>query len=90
MHVYGELKGTLSADQGIIGTLNAPQGIEGTLTVPRFVLPPAYTGTYEVTPGDTEQVLETENLYMTDNIVINPIPSNYGLVTYNGSTITVS
>jgi hypothetical protein len=90
MHVYGELSGTLTAPQGIIGTLSTPQGIEGMLTIPQYVLPPSYSGSYEVTPSDTEQVLETENLYMTDNITINPIPNNYGLITYNGSTITVS
>lgn len=32
----------------------------------------------------------TENKTTQQNIVINPIPSNYGLITWNGSVITVS
>ena len=49
-----------------------------------------YTGDYELTPSAEAQVLETKYLRMTDNLTINPIPSNYGLITWNGSTITVS
>ena len=49
-----------------------------------------YTGEYTVTPSSEEQVLRTKNLRMTDDITINPIPSNYGLITWNGSVITVS
>jgi hypothetical protein len=51
---------------------------------------PTYTGVIEVTPTTTEQVLDTSNKVVTRNIVINPIPSNYGLITWNGSTLTVS
>ena len=49
-----------------------------------------YTGTCEVTPSREEQVLMTSGLLMPRNVVINPIPSNYGLVTWDGSTITIS
>lgn len=49
-----------------------------------------YHGTYEVTPSEQTQTLQTTNRVLTDNIVINPIPNNYGLITYNGSIITVS
>ena len=49
-----------------------------------------YTGDYTVTPSSEEQTLETNGMRMTDNITINPIPNNYGLITWNGSIITVS
>lgn len=49
-----------------------------------------YTGDYEVTPSDEAQVLLTDGFRMTDNVTINPIPSNYGLITWDGSVITVS
>lgn len=49
-----------------------------------------YTGLYTVTPTDEAVVLNTNGLRMTDNITVNPIPSNYGLITWNGSTLTVS
>lgn len=49
-----------------------------------------YTGDYVVTPSEETQVLETNDLRMTGNVTINPIPNNYGLITWNGSIITVS
>ena len=51
---------------------------------------PEYEGSYEVTPTEDTQVLNTKDKQTRENIVINPIPQNYGLITYNGSTITVS
>lgn len=51
---------------------------------------PVYTGETVVTPSTSEQVLATAEKVVTRNIVINPIPSNYGLITWNGSTLTVS
>lgn len=49
-----------------------------------------YTGTYSITPSATEQILNTEGLLCDENIIINPIPSNYGLITWNGAVLTVS
>ena len=49
-----------------------------------------YEGEYEFTPSPFLQILQTKDKVLFDNIRINPIPSNYGLVTYNGSTITIS
>lgn len=49
-----------------------------------------YDGDYEITPSDTVQVLATQDKKCTENIVINPIPSNYGLVTWNGAYLTIS
>ncbi len=51
---------------------------------------PTYTGETVITPSTTEQVLNTADKVVARNIVINPIPSNYGLITWNGSTLTVS
>lgn len=49
-----------------------------------------YAGEYTVTPTTETQTLLTKNLRMTDNVTINPIPNNYGLITWNGTTLTVS
>lgn len=51
---------------------------------------PEYHGTYEVTPSDDTQILSTKNTRLTDDIVVNPIPSNYGKITWDGSILTVS
>ena len=49
-----------------------------------------YDGPYEFTPSQETQTVETADKLLLENIVINPIPQNYGLVTYNGAIITVS
>ena len=49
-----------------------------------------YDGPYEFTPSQETQMVSTAEKLLLENIVINPIPSNYGLVTYNGSIITIS
>ena len=90
MHVYGELTGVLTPGATISGTLSTPANIQGSLTIPKYVLPPAYTGPYEVTPSSETQTLETDAFYMNGNITINPIPNNYGLITWDGSTLMVS
>ena len=49
-----------------------------------------YDGPYEVTPTAETQTLDTEDKVLAQSVVINPIPSNYGLITWNGSVLTVS
>lgn len=49
-----------------------------------------YSGTTAVTPSSVAQVLPTESKVVLENIVINPIPSNYGLITWNGSYLTIT
>ena len=49
-----------------------------------------YEGSYTVTPSDEEQVLETYDKIMTDKVTIAAIPSNYGLITWDGAKLTVS
>lgn len=51
---------------------------------------PEYEGTYHVTPAPETQILETRNRVLLERITIDPIPQNYGRITYNGSFITVS
>lgn len=49
-----------------------------------------YDGPYEVTPSDQAQTLPTADKVLEGDIVIDPIPSNYGLITWNGTVINVS
>lgn len=51
---------------------------------------PIYAGAYEATPTQETQTLSVAGYAMASDFVVNPIPSNYGLITYNGSTLTVS
>ena len=49
-----------------------------------------YFGPYSVTPTQYKQTLSTQNKLLLENIVVEAIPSNYGLITWNGSYLTVS
>lgn len=62
----------------------------GTPVVKEYIDAPAYTGAYTVTPTQSTQTLATEGKRMTADVVVNPIPSNYGLITWDGTALTVS
>lgn len=49
-----------------------------------------YEGEYTFTPSRSRQTVPINGLMPTQDIIIEPIPQQYGLITYNGSTITVS
>lgn len=51
---------------------------------------PEYRGAYVVTPTEEEQTLQTNARTMRDDVIIRPIPSNYGRITWDGRTLTVS
>ena len=84
------ITGTLSDTGSISGSLSGEHGVTGTITVGGSTDWPEYEGTYSVTPSSETQTLDTAYKVLTDTIVIEPIPSNYGLITWNGSVLTVS
>lgn len=82
--------GSVTLSNNISGDCSLTNMLNGELGVFTAVYPDAYTGVLEVTPSAETQVLQTAHLTMPSNVVINPIPNNYGLITYNGSFLTVS
>lgn len=50
---------------------------------------PEYEGATEVTPTNEVQILETRNTSVRENITINPIPSNYGRISWDGRRLLV-
>ena len=49
-----------------------------------------YHGEYTFTPSAQAQVIPTAGLVAEQDFVIEPIPNNWGLITWDGTTITVS
>ena len=49
-----------------------------------------YEGSYEWTPTAGTQTIPIEGLRAMQDITINPIPSDWGHITWNGSVLTVS
>ena len=66
----------------------APVSVE-TNAVAIVDLSTAYTGSYVFAPSDEIQIIEIKNKKATDNITIDPIPSNYGHIDWNGSYLKV-
>ena len=87
------LDGELSLDLHIDGDMSLDIPVDGeagtVIKVTEHDLP-VYSGQTEITPSEETQTLQTANRTVLQNIVINPIPSNYGKITWNGSTLTVS
>lgn len=84
------LSGVISPTASMTGTLSAGTTLSGTLTIPQKIGPDVYRGPYIATASAETQVLQTKDLLLSGNITINPIPSNYGLITWDGATLTVS
>lgn len=72
------------------GQLSGQKTISAEIIVPTTVDTQPYIGSYSFTPTQETQTIEIEGLKATQNITIDPIPQNYGLITWNGSTLTVS
>ena len=85
-----QLIGTLSGGSTINGTLSGGSTIHGSMSVPITINTNPFEGAYEYTPSNEAQIIEINGLRATDNITINAIPNNYGLITWNGSILTVS
>ena len=49
-----------------------------------------YNGITTIIPSQNTQILNTNGCIMAQDIVVESIPSNYGLITWNGAVLTVS
>ena len=79
------IRGGASASASIGGaTINTAATISKRQTID------PYTGDYTFTPTQYSQTIPILGKTAAMDIVINPIPSNYGLITWDGSTLTVS
>ena len=84
------LTGSISPVGSVTGTILGDHGVSGTITVGGSSDLPEYEGSYTITPGAEAQTLQTAYHVPVENIVVEAIPSNYGLITWNGSYLTVS
>ena len=71
-------------------TATASQGRWEVDVIANVAVAPTYHGAYSVTPSATAQTLATGGLMMEGDVTVGAIPSNYGLITYDGVVITVS
>lgn len=83
----GPVKGKLTSDGTLHGRLSGGGTLSGGLSVGTAGSAPIYDGPYEFTPTQETQVVEIANQQAAQDIIINPIPSNYGLITRDGTVL---
>lgn len=85
------IKLTVMTDESAVLNIERGESV-GLIAEPSIVIDSTeiYDGAMEWTPTQSTQTIEIADKKALGNITINPIPSNYGLITWNGSTITVS
>lgn len=94
----GTIDGSLAASGGISGVIQSGQtlnaALNGNSVIHGSVIPTAstfiYDGPYSYTPTSEQQVVAIQGKQATQDIIIAPIPSNYGLVAWNGAALTIS
>lgn len=86
----GPVSGKLTAGGTLHGKLSGGGTLTGGLSVGTSGSSPVYGGPYEFTPTQEPQVIEIAHKQAAQDITIAAIPNNYGLITWNGSTLTVS
>lgn len=82
--------GELSLSNTIVGEVSLTNLVDGDMGLYFPIYPPTYQGEYTVTPSMETQVIPIAGLMANEDVIVNPIPSNYGLITWNGSVLTVS
>lgn len=91
LDAVNQIDGDMQAVNRMSGDMEVTSPMDGELAVIQEASTHgSYTGRTEVTPTTETQVLRTAGYSMNSDITINPIPQNYGLITWNGSTLMVS
>ena len=82
------ITGFLQSKENLVGVLSAKPSLTATISKDASVH--YYEGDYIFTPTQEMQEANTANKLVSRDIIVNPIPSNYGLISWNGSYLTVS
>lgn len=90
VHTIDTLSGVVESGGNIHGKVESGGVLIGSVGFPKCAYPPIYAGDYVFTPSADTQTIEIAKKTARTDITINPIPSNYGLVSWDGATLTVS
>lgn len=85
-----DLIGVISSKNDLRGSISSDQEMRGALATAHVSNAPTFKGEYEITPTEEVQVIKTAHNILNRDIVINPIPSNYGKITWDGGVLTIS
>lgn len=83
------MQATATIQRQITATARISGGLNASASVIKGGNVDYYDGAYEFTPSAAPQTIPIEGLTARSDILINPIPSNYGEIVWDGSIITV-
>ena len=84
------LTGAVSAAGTLVGSVNSTGRLRGTVQISTMASVERYEGECTFTPSEEAQIIDIQQKLATGNITIEPIPSNYGLITWDGTKLTIS
>lgn len=81
----GALTGSVAVKHELHGVIANITKLEGNVNVGGVIKeePNYYDGEYQITPSQEAQTLKTSQKLLVEDIIVNPIPKEYGKVTYN-------
>lgn len=83
------ITGYIKGNQPIRGRIQGKQPITGTIQVAKTKKLPEYEGPYEVVPVFNEQILETKQKSMADDVTVLAIPIYEVSNPQGGTTVTI-
>lgn len=87
---FGSLSGSISSKQSLTGKLSLNQSLTGTISEAASLTYDMYEGDYSVIPDTkSDQIMNTSNKYLSDDIVVAAIPYHEIDNPSNGLTIYI-
>ena len=89
METRGSISGRISSPGRLSGVLSSEGRVQGDLTIPATAGLKTYDGPFEFTPSEEAQTIQIEERISSADIIIAPIPTNYGRITQNGNILLI-
>ena len=83
------IKGSIASKKSLKGSITTKEKISGFVNVGGTIRQESYDGSYEVTPTIEQQILQTKNKTMINDLTIKSIPYSEVTNTSNGITVTI-
>ena len=83
------IKGSIASKKSLKGSITTKEKISGFVNVGGMIQQESYDGSYEVTPTIGQQILQTKNKTMVNDLTIKSIPYSEVTNTSNGITVTI-
>jgi hypothetical protein len=84
-----KLKATITPKNSLKATIIPRKVLRARITIAKYISAPTYSGPYEVIPKPVDQILNTSNKLLVDNINVKSIPYSEVTNPQGGKTVTI-